>query len=119
MMPRHSTQRNDLQDQRQGRVGEIVQFPPTSDAPSGAPGPELGPVAAARIEHWCRAYDIPLSTLRALRAAGKGPRTFEVGRLVFCHREDWCGWLEGLATFGGSGPLSPPAGRFGRRTIDK
>jgi hypothetical protein len=115
-MPRQAAQPNALRDQRQDRSGELVPFPPTPDAASDTAGPDLGPAAAARIEHWCRAYDIPPSTVRALRAQGKGPKTFEIGRLVFCMREDWCGWLEGLAMLGGSGPLSPPAGRFRRRT---
>lgn len=116
MMPRQATQPDEPRDQRRDNVGELVPFPPPPDAASDTRGPDLRPVAAARIEHWCRAYDIPPSTVRALRAQGTGPRTFAVGRLVFVLREDWCAWLEGLATVGGSGPLSPPAGRFGRRT---
>lgn len=116
MMPRHSAQQNDLREQRRDNVGEVVPFPPSTDAAIDTPGPDLGPVSAARIEHWCRAYALPLSTLRALRAQGKGPKTFEIGRLLYCTRGDWCGWLEGLATLGGSGPLSPPTGRFELRT---
>ena len=116
MMPRQVAQPNALRDQRRDKVGELVPFAPAPDTASDTPGPDLGPVAAARIEHWCRAYDIPPSTVRALRAQGKGPQTFEIGRLVFCMREDWCAWLESLATLGGSGRLSPPARRFGSGT---
>jgi hypothetical protein len=114
MMSRQAAQ----QDKRQDNGGKpvLIPFPSQPDAASDAPGPDLGPVVAARIEHWCRAYDLPLSTLRTLRAAGKGPPTFEIGRLLYCRREDWCRWLEGLATAGGTGPLTPPAGRLGRRT---
>jgi hypothetical protein len=72
--------------------------------PEGDQEPDLGPVIAARIDHWRRAFDIPLSTMRALRAQGKG-------RLIFCLREEWCVWLELMAKNGGTGPLSPPAGR--------
>jgi hypothetical protein len=115
-MPRHAAQQGALQDQCQGTVGEIIQFPPAPDAGSDTPGPDLGPITAARLEHWCGAYDIPPSTVRALRAQGKGPPTFEIGRLVFCLRKDWCEWLENLATLGGSGRLSPPAGRLRHRT---
>jgi hypothetical protein len=116
MMPSQVARPDEPRDQRPDKFGELVPFPPTPDAASDTPGPDLGPVAAARIEHWCRAYDIPLSTVRALRAQRKGPKTFEIGRLVFCMRVDWDTWLEGLATVGGSGPLSPPAGRLERRT---
>ncbi len=115
-MPRQAAQPNALRDQRQDKSGELVPFPPTPDAASDTPGPDLGPVAAARIEHWCHAYDIPPSTVRALRAQGKGPKTFEIGRLVFCHARGLVRVAGRPGDLGGSGPLSPPAGRFGRRT---
>ena len=85
MMPRQAAQPNALRDQHHDKSGELVQFPPSPDTASDTPGPDLGPLAAARIEHWCHAYDIPPSTVRALRAQGKGPKTFEIGRLIFCH----------------------------------
>ena len=50
---------------------------------SGMTDPDLGPAAAARLDTWCRVYKIPPSTMGALRAQGKGPRVFEVGRLLF------------------------------------
>jgi hypothetical protein len=104
-----------MRGDRQAAAGAVVPFSPAPDAASDAPGPDLGPLTAARVEHWCVAYDIPVSTLRALRAQGNGPVTFEVGRLLFCRRADWLAWLEALAATGGSGPISPPAS-LGRRT---
>ena len=97
----------------QDKIGELVPFSVPADAEGDSRGPDLGPVTAARLEDWANTYRIPMSTLRALRAAGKGPRVFEIGRLLYCTRDDWTSWLEGLAMVGGSGPLT---GRFGRRT---
>jgi hypothetical protein len=100
----------------QDEISELVPFAVPPNAESDIPGPDLGPVVAARLEDWSRTYSIPPSTLRALRAVGKGPRVFEIGRLLYCTRDDWTSWLEGLAAVGGTGPLTPPAGRFGRKT---
>jgi hypothetical protein len=71
-------------------------------------------VAAARIETWCREYELPVSTFRLLRAAGKGPKAFEVGRLIYWLRADWIAWWQEMAASGGTGRLSPPSGRLGR-----
>jgi hypothetical protein len=62
---------------------------------------------AARLERLAADYDVPPSTLRALIADGRGPRTFTIGRLVYVRRSDWVEWLDTLAEAGGTGPLSP------------
>ena len=79
------------------------------------PPASLGVLEAARLDAWCDAYDIPTSTMRAIIRLGHGPRTFPIGRLLFVLRTDWSIWLDTLAQRGGTGPLSPPAGRFGRK----
>ena len=102
---------------RDSKGSEVVPLVVPADAETAGQTPvlvpDLGPVVAARLEDWSRVYAIPLSTLRALRASGKGPKTFEVGRLIYCMRNDWIDWLEGLAATGGTGPLS---GRTNRET---
>ena len=62
-------------------------------------------VHAARIERLATDYEIPMSTLRAADALGRGPKTFTIGRLIYCRREDWTAWLDGLAESGGTGPV--------------
>jgi hypothetical protein len=99
---------------RDNKGSEVVSLVVPADAGQNPVlVPDLGPITAARLEDWSRVYGIPLSTLRALRASGRGPRVFEVGRLVYCLRDDWCAWLEGLAATGGTGPLT---GRTNRGT---
>jgi hypothetical protein len=66
---------------------------------------------ACRLEYLAAAYSIPPSTLRALDAAGRGPRTFRIGRLLFCRIADWRAWLDQLADRGG-------ARVSGRRAVD-
>ena len=39
--------------------------------------------------------------MRALCAQGKGPRTFTIGRLIYCLVEDWNSWMQGVAVVGG------------------
>ncbi len=68
-------------------------------------------VHAARLERLALDYEVPMSTLRAAISQGCGPRTFTIGRLVYCRRADWTAWLDGLADAGGTGALSPPSGR--------
>ena len=68
-------------------------------------------VHAARIERLALDYEVPISTLRTATTLGQGPKTFTIGRLVYCRRGDWIAWLDDLAESGGTGPLSPPAGR--------
>ena len=110
MMPRHTAQRRD-------KLAELVPFNDPASITPGPPGPvpDLGPVVAARLEDWSRVYGIPLSTLRVLRRTGKGPKVFEVGRLLVLLAER----LDQLAGRLGRGwrfrSLVPPAGRFGRR----
>lgn len=52
-------------------------------------------------------HGIPLSTLYFARQAQKGPRTFKIGRRVYCLRRDWNEWLAGLAATGGIKHLNP------------
>jgi hypothetical protein len=66
---------------------------------------------AARIERFAEDHEVPISTLRATISLGQGPKTFTIGRLIYCRRVDWAAWLDRLARTGGTGPLSPPAGR--------
>jgi len=62
---------------------------------------------AARLENLAQEHDVPVSTLRAVIAQGGGPRTFTIGRLIYCRRADWTRWLASLAEAGGTGPLTP------------
>jgi hypothetical protein len=57
---------------------------------------------ASRLERLANEYQIPMSTLRALTAAGRGPPTFLIGRLLFVRRGDWVAWLDMLAGSGGA-----------------
>ncbi len=72
-------------------------------------------VHAARLERLAEDYEVPMSTLRAAIAQKCGPKTFTIGRLKYCRQEDWIAWLDMLAGSGGTGPLSPPAGRGATR----
>ena len=38
--------------------------------------------------------DVPLSTVDKLRAQGKGPRTFKIGRRLYVHHLDLREWLD-------------------------
>ena len=42
--------------------------------------------------------DVPLSTVDKLRAKGKGPRTFRIGRRLYVHQTDLRAWLERMRT---------------------
>jgi hypothetical protein len=55
----------------------------------------------ARITYWCARDGIPESTIRAVVAAGSGPRIYKVGRLDFVTRADWEAWHSTLAERGG------------------
>jgi hypothetical protein len=70
---------------------------------------------AARLECLAQDYDVPMSTLRAAITQDLGPKTFTIGRLIYCRRVDWTAWLDALAEKGGTGPLSPPGGRVSAR----
>jgi len=74
-----------------------------------------GPTHAARLETLANEHDVPMSTLRAVIAQGGGPRTFTIGRLIYCRRADWTRWLDSLAESGGTGPLTP--GACGRKNV--
>jgi hypothetical protein len=42
--------------------------------------------------------DCPLSTLDMLRAQGRGPRTFKIGRRLYVRQADLRDWLDSMAT---------------------
>ncbi len=97
---------------RQDKLAELVPF---NDPASVIPGPnrkaDLGPAVGARLERLCEANEIPQSTMRALIAQNKGPRTFTIGRLIYCLVEDWNAWMQNVAALGGTGRIAPPSGR--------
>ena len=108
-MPRHTAERRD-------KLAELVPHDDQASALPGPPGPnrkaDPGPaVAGARLERLCEASEIPASTMRALIARGQGPRTFTIGRLLFCLIEDWNSWMQSMANAGGTGRIAPPTGR--------
>ncbi|MCL4762450.1 MAG: helix-turn-helix domain-containing protein [Burkholderiales bacterium] len=41
--------------------------------------------------------DLPLSTVDKLRAEGRGPRTFKIGRRLYVRQQDMRAWLDRLA----------------------
>ena len=41
--------------------------------------------------------DLPLSTIDKLRAQGKGPRTFKIGRRLYVRDRDLRDWLDRMA----------------------
>jgi len=42
--------------------------------------------------------DLPLSTVDKLRAQGRGPHTFKIGRRLYVRQSDLRSWLDRLAT---------------------
>jgi hypothetical protein len=42
--------------------------------------------------------DVPLSTMDMLRAQGKGPRTFKIGRRLYVRQTDLRAWIDTMAT---------------------
>lgn len=42
--------------------------------------------------------DVPVSTLDKLRAQGRGPRTFKIGRRLYVRQVDLRDWLDHLAS---------------------
>ena len=42
--------------------------------------------------------DVPLSTLDLLRAQGRGPHTFKIGRRLYVRQVDLREWLDTMAT---------------------
>jgi predicted DNA-binding transcriptional regulator AlpA len=42
--------------------------------------------------------DVPRSTIDKLHAQGRGPRTFLIGRRVYCRQADLRSWIDVLAT---------------------
>lgn len=45
---------------------------------------------------------LPASTYAAEKAAGRGPRTFKIGRRIYVRIADWHAWLDERAGAGGS-----------------
>lgn len=41
--------------------------------------------------------DLPLSTVDKLRAEGRGPRLFKLGRRLYCRQADLRDWLDRMA----------------------
>ncbi len=41
--------------------------------------------------------DLPLSTIDKLRADGRGPRLFKLGRRLYCRQTDLRAWLDTMA----------------------
>jgi len=69
-----------------------------ADEAPAAPAPfaPAAPLAVLAAEN-----GIPGSTLSAIRAKSRGPRTFLLGRRVYCLRGDWAEWMRHLAETGG------------------
>ncbi len=42
--------------------------------------------------------DLPLSTIDKLRAEGRGPRLFKLGRRLYCRQTDLRSWLDAMAS---------------------
>ena len=42
--------------------------------------------------------DLPLSTIDKLRADGRGPRLFKLGRRLYCRQADLRAWLDAMAS---------------------
>lgn len=55
------------------------------------------PAVAAPIGELVRAIDLPESTYRSEEAAGRGCRTFFIGRRKYALLTDWENWLTSLA----------------------
>jgi hypothetical protein len=77
--PRNTDKRKLVQDERSRRMAELVSQPLLT----------LADIALY--------LDMPMSTLHRLRAQGKGPRTFTIGRKVYARRPDFNAWIDGLA----------------------
>jgi hypothetical protein len=41
---------------------------------------------------------VPLSTVDKLRAEGRGPRTFKIGRRLYVRQDDMRSWIDRMAT---------------------
>ncbi|MBD9526206.1 hypothetical protein [Paracoccus sp. PAR01] len=57
----------------------------------------LRPRYAAPETELVAELDLPLSTYQAEKAAGRGPRVFQIGRRNYVLLRDWQAWLEGRA----------------------
>lgn len=66
-------------DERNRRLGDLI----------AAPALPLADVALF--------LDLPLSTVDKLRAQGKGPRTFKLGRRIYVRQVDLRAWLDAMA----------------------
>ena len=57
---------------------------------SAAPALPIGDIALI--------LDLPLSTIDKLRAQGKGPKCFRIGRRLYVRQSDFRQWLDAMAT---------------------
>ena len=60
--------------------------------------PDLLATPALPIADVALYLDVPLSTIDKLRAAGKGPRCFKIGRRLYVRQVDLRDWLDQMAT---------------------
>ena len=59
--------------------------------------PDLLALPAMPIADVALYLDIPLSTIDKLRAAGKGPKCFRLGRRLYVRQTDLRDWLDAMA----------------------
>ncbi len=79
-MPQAST-RDAIPDyaERSRRMGDLIAAPAL-------------PIADVALS-----LDLPLSTVDKLRAEGRGPRLFKLGRRLYCRQTDLREWLDRMA----------------------
>jgi hypothetical protein len=59
--------------------------------------PDLIAAPALPLADVCILCDVPLSTLDKLRAQGRGPRCFKIGRRLYVRQADLRDWFDRLA----------------------
>jgi hypothetical protein len=57
----------------------------------------LNAAPAMPLADFAAALDLPMSTMEKLRASGKGPRTFKLGRRLYVRQADQRDWLDAMA----------------------
>jgi hypothetical protein len=60
--------------------------------------PDLIAAPALPITDVALFLDLPLSTIDKLRAEGRGPALFKLGRRLYCRQADLRAWLDRMAT---------------------
>lgn len=80
-MGEHPTVEGDSPDstERSRRLGDLIAAP-------------VLPLADVAVF-----LDLPLSTIDKLRAQGKGPRCFRLGRRLYVRHADLCAWIDAMA----------------------